>query len=287
MLFRALQTRWSPKLNIYPNLPLTNIIGGDSASLAPNEVRFLRSTSVDYTLCDRSDRPILSIEFDGLGEGFSRSGNYVPRFVTTKDPNRLWKLNFKLKIYESHFYPLFVVSFPEATPLGSDLSLAVVDGIIGYALAGLSTQARIDDQIEALHGLGSAGREFVEDLVMGAEVEMRMEWDPIYRKVSEIQDALIQHEPRLKWSVRGLDPSEVTHTAARSPHPEIARDRMRAFEEAQRLGHEVSVETTRGTITESVWVRNVGDWLMASTISEGIAELLAFKKALALYQVAA
>src|SRR5207249_5880820 len=126
LLYKALQTRWSDQLNVFPNLPFANIIDLQAATLPSNERRYLLTTSLDYTLCDKSDHPLLSIEFDGLGEGFSRDGVYVPRYTWAKDPNRQWKMNFKLNVCESAWYPLFIVSLEETRQLGSDVSLSVI-----------------------------------------------------------------------------------------------------------------------------------------------------------------
>ena len=75
-------------------------------------------TSIDYTLCTKDGQPILSIEFDGLGEGFSRQGEYHQQTATV-DPYRKLKMDFKLRIARNEAYPFFVVSFEESVVLVS------------------------------------------------------------------------------------------------------------------------------------------------------------------------
>ena len=80
-LYRTLRTNW-PRWAIYPQLPFQAIIDFESSpSLSEKERAFLRHTSVDYTFCGKEDRPILSIEFDGLGDGFSRHAEYVQKEI--------------------------------------------------------------------------------------------------------------------------------------------------------------------------------------------------------------
>lgn len=288
LLYKALQTRWSEQLNLYPCLPLMNIIEVEQTKFAPNETRYLRMTSVDYTLCDKSDRPMLSIEFDGLGEGFSRDGIYIPRYRLSKDPNREWKLNFKLKVCENVWYPLFIVAFEESRQLGPDLSLSVLDGIIGQFLARLNTQQRIDELaderrevIETASREGDPLDEFLSDLVIEAEVEMQMTWNPIRRKIHDFQDSLMQFDGRLSWSPKVLAVPE--HIRTQNGHPHLSQVRLDAFATADKVGSEVTVHTSRGDVTEAVWIRNVPDWLTASIVGDEIAQLLAFKKAVDLF----
>jgi hypothetical protein len=68
--FKSLVSKWSEHVRIYPNLPFSMIIDASDA-LSPNEERQLFKASVDYTLCDEKDRPILSIEW-GFWEGVCR-----------------------------------------------------------------------------------------------------------------------------------------------------------------------------------------------------------------------
>jgi len=230
-------------------------------------------TSIDYTLCDRSDRPILSIEFDGLGEGFSRDGVYVPRYTLAKDPNREWKLNFKLKVCESAWYPMFIVSFEEARQLGSELSLSVLDGIIGHCLGGLHTQERVnelaDEQREILNNWGgddSSLDEFVSDLILEAEVASQMAWNPVRRKIHEFQDVLMRHEGKLSWR------------ESTSPRALVAQ-----ASDEEPIARQVTVTTSRGEVTEEAQIRTVPDWLTASIVADEIAQLLAFQKAVGLF----
>src|SRR4249920_612803 len=68
----------------------------DLAKLKTSHKRYFRSASVDFTFTDADGKPLLSIEFDGIGGGFGHGRRYVPA-RPTPDPNREWKMNFKLR----------------------------------------------------------------------------------------------------------------------------------------------------------------------------------------------
>src|SRR5439155_11051617 len=123
--FRSLRTRWSSKLALYPQLPLAKIIEVEEQEVTHPELYFYRTTSVDYTFCLSSGRPLLSIDFDGIGGGYSREGVYYPK-RETPDPNRELKMLSKLEWTRAVGYPLVVVSCEEMEPLEPDDSYMIV-----------------------------------------------------------------------------------------------------------------------------------------------------------------
>jgi hypothetical protein len=86
-LFISLQNRWSHNFDLWPSLPFSSIVELDQTepSLKENERKFFFNTNIDYTLCTKDGLPILSIEFDGLGKGFSRNGEYI-QVKESRDP---------------------------------------------------------------------------------------------------------------------------------------------------------------------------------------------------------
>jgi len=61
--FTAIQSQWADRFNVYPSLPLSNLIDFMSdSSLSQKERDTLLKTSVDFTLANKQlDRPILSV----------------------------------------------------------------------------------------------------------------------------------------------------------------------------------------------------------------------------------
>ena len=95
--YYKLSRQWGSAYRIYHNLPFLNVfntkgllnakkLGSWSALLDPNEPEHLtigdidsqrlKKTSIDYTLCDTNDRPLLCIEFDGMKDGYNVGTEY-------------------------------------------------------------------------------------------------------------------------------------------------------------------------------------------------------------------
>jgi hypothetical protein len=160
-VYESLKTRWEPRFKVYHNLPLANIIELDDSDALGNWRHYFYKSTIDFTFCNReTDKPILSVEFDGIGGGFSRSGKYQGS-KPTKDRHRGNKLGFKLDIAGKSGYPLIIVSFDEVRPLDTEDSLTILDSIVGQYLA--------------FHELGSTFNELGRSLLLGIQIEATSE----------------------------------------------------------------------------------------------------------------
>ena len=120
--FYKLSRQWGSTYRIYHNLPFLNVfntkglvnakkLGSWSTLFDPNQpdklaigdidYNRLKKTSIDYTLCDQNDHPLLCIEFDGIKDGFNVGTEY--QFDGPPDPWRegsvrkkgyLWQVDF-------------------------------------------------------------------------------------------------------------------------------------------------------------------------------------------------
>lgn len=285
-LFTSLHTQWGSKFDLWPSLPFAQIIdvGTVGHYLKEKERDFFLKTNIDYTLCTRSGRPILSIEFDGLGKGFSRRGEYVQQAATV-DPHRKLKLDLKLKVAQNENYPFFVVSFEESKVLDQDISLTIVDGIIGQVLAKQEFRKSVEtlyednrDRIESLPS--SSQHEYIQDLVLDAETIAELKWDPI-----AVLAAKYDHEAYEKGIIKSykteyLNDPELPHGDAFTD-PVILEKRIVAMKNAVRVGCRIIADTTKIAIIETVWLRNFEDTIVSPLhIASNIAELLVFKRAL-------
>jgi hypothetical protein len=132
-IFRELDSRLNPKLRLMTQMGLRSLIHLDDAAVArlkPRHHRYFRQATVDFTFIYPDGRPLLSIEFDGIGGGYSRGRTYVGH-RKTPDQRRDWKMRFKLAAAERVGHPLFVISGDEIEHLDTDSSLMLVDGIVG------------------------------------------------------------------------------------------------------------------------------------------------------------
>jgi len=190
--FSTVRTRWSRFVDLYPHIPVRNALGYDRIKQMPisNKAKeYLLKTEFDFVVCDRSASPILAIEFDGLGHGFSRDGRYV-QFVDTEDQHRQLKLETKISACESCGLPIIIVSYPETEPNSDpDCPVTVLDAVIGEVIAGLKHQKLVNlGQLgEALESDPSG--EAADSYLLEIEVLSEQE-NPIRRRIKQMQREL-------------------------------------------------------------------------------------------------
>lgn len=289
-LYKELKTRWGKRFNLFPSLPFSNIIDIEAGEVTEKERQFLFKTSVDFTLCEKEgDKPLLSIEFDGLGHGFSRMGEYI-QFMPAEDPYRKLKLDLKLHIAWEVGYPFFVVSYEESFPFDWESDLTVADGIIGRVLAhkhfveaiSEMTQEEIEEHIKLLSSIypeGSRDRDgYIQDIIVGEEVQAELLWDPIAKEAAKLQGELLRKDIVKSFSSQFLE----------EPSAPVPRDlfdfetinkRVESLRRAIRIGCLYTIDTSLGKVERTVWVRNIeGFGVSPLTMAKNIAELLALKE---------
>lgn len=285
-LFTSLRSQWGAKFDLWPSLPLAQIIDIESVRryLKEKELDFFLKTNIDYTLCTKDGRPILSVEFDGLGKGYSRNGEYV-QMEPTKDPHRKLKLDLKLKVSQKEKYPFFVVSFEESKSLHEDLGLTIVDGIIGQVLAKQEFQEALKtlynehkDRIESLPS--SIQREYVQDLVWDAETQAELRWDPIAEQASKYECEAFEKGIVKSYKTEYLNDPKLPDGDPFTD-PTVLEKRIAVMKSAIRVGCRIIADTPKVAIIETVWLRNFEDNAVSPLhIATNIAELLVFRRVL-------
>jgi hypothetical protein len=285
-VFRRLQSRWSSHLSLYPSLPLASILELEAGDLTPRERNFFLKTSVDYTFCEANGRPVLSIEFDGLGGGFSRRGKYIPA-RDTSDPYRKLKLDLKLRLAEQVYYPLIVISSDETQVVEEDDCLTILDGIIGACLSSRDTPRRIRGLIEEskvrLQGLSAEDvHEVFQDIVLQAETDAEFHFDPFVREGSKYEAMCIRAGITSRHSVEWLEDPPFTRPGDMWD-PEWLAAHIEALKMLRRVGCRITVHAGNVTIVHTVWMRNIeASGVPILSIVTNIAEYIAFKQASAL-----
>ena len=267
--FYKLSRVWGRKYRIYHNLPFLNVFDprnifdfsdwGDIRPivLSDLEVARLKKTSIDYTLCDQQDSPILCIEFDGLQQGFNVGTAYYPNEIPEQlNPWRREITELKLRVAFGSLFPYFVVGSRYFADISSDVELTIVDGIIGEVLANRAVQARVgegfdpnevgysQDEFDSLPEWEQ--REIIQDWLWGIEVEAEMEHNPISRKRAELQSAL----GVTSWSVEYMTYPSVDYTRA-------LRNRGESLNSAVLHGAKVILHTpSYGDIEGEAWLPN-------------------------------
>jgi hypothetical protein len=287
--FLALESRWSPRIRPYPQLPLAKLVKLDAGDkLTGGQRRFFYATNVDYTFCVDDGRPLFSVEFDGIGGGYSSNGKYR-QARSTDDPHRQLKMDFKLRVSNQVGYPLVVVSFDELQALDGKESLTILDGIVAQFVTRREEDALfkelVDDQADMIEQLaGSERDEYMEDLVLQAGVLAELEHDPIVIARMEAQQEagrfdLSRH--RKEWV---FDPPLPDLSGGWPPSVESFEARIDGWAKAERVGVRAEVPTPLGTVVKTVWLRNVGhgSGLTPHLIAEEVALMLAFRSAVAI-----
>jgi hypothetical protein len=282
-VFGKLQSQWEPNLTLYPQLPFATIVEIELADLSERERDYFYKTSIDYTFCLPDGRPLASIEFDGIGGGFSRDGEYIPS-RRTEDPYRKLKLDFKLRLAQAVDYPLVVVSYDEARSLDEDGTLTILDGIVGRLMTmaewrGLVGTWLAESRAELNQMPDYARDDYIQDLALSAEVEAEVRADPMARDASRYEWACVQHGER-DFRVERLYEPPLPPPPANLFDAEQVRARGEAMLAAVRVGCRVVILHPGLMVARQVWLRNFsGSGLTAISVAENIARYLAFREA--------
>lgn len=289
--FVAIAQRWSDRALLAYGVPLRKILTTEEQdALEPNVERFLNDprTSVDYTFAEpKTGRPLLSVEFDGLGYGHNRGAAYVG-LPTPIDRNRHWKLETKLQLARAARFPFLVVSYEETEPVDATGDLTILDAILGRFFA---RRALMSTLLELIHEkrdelddtCGSEHEEYLQDLFLQAEVLAEVREDPLVTKTWEYRRACEAAAPCS--SQTRLDESGLPQLGhAWPPINALLFDRIRAVEGAETLGATVEILTPEAPIVRTVRVRNFGPWLGpdAVSVARSLAEYQAWRDAHAL-----
>ena len=130
--FRSIEHTWGENYRLVPQFPFSAIFEPDN-SIRDKANLFLK-TSIGYVFCSDDGAPLLALDFDGLGQGFNKDGHYV-QVEKTDDLYRKSKFDFKIQYAEKNNFPYYIVASDEFEHLGEDISLTIVDGIIGSVLS--------------------------------------------------------------------------------------------------------------------------------------------------------
>lgn len=279
-LFKRLNSQWKDHFNIYPQLPFTKIFDINNLQINKNERDFLLKTNVDITICDKGNKPLISIEFDGWSYGYNKGSEYVQ---VKPESLRKKKLELKLRIASEHDYPLYIISYDEKKYVSEKIHLTVIDGIVGQTMAKMEFGQKINNCVQEHHDILDSMNEFerheyIQDLVTSLEVAMELTWDPIVKMASEIDHIFFERNISTTMSYKPLTKPEL---------PEIKdifdvegiRKTIRAWKEIKWHGYEVICETPKGKSTGVAWVRNFEGMASPLIISKNIAELLALYNA--------
>jgi len=287
--YKHMKSVWNDQVIIYPQIPFACILNIDTLNVTKNEREFLLKTSIDYTVCEKiNGKPLLCIEFDGMGHGYNRNGQYIQ---VTPDTKRKWKLNMKLRIAQENHFPFYIISYEEKKYLVEKIHLTVIDGIIGQTLSKLNfndvLQEYVDDSRSIIDALDEHEKhDYIQDLVISAEVVSEIKWDPIVRKTGELDALLRKNNINInKWGYRYLEKPELPEMKS-FDDIETLQKRIEKMKDVEWVGCEAYCETPKGIIYERAWIRNFeGDIASPIVIVNNIVELMLLYKVIFLFEI--
>lgn len=267
--YTSINSEWNWRFNLYLSLPFPMVIDFADGRLTEKEKDFLLKTSLDFTLTDKlCNRPLLSVEFDGLGSGFSYDGVYHPAQGTNDvDPYRKLKLDLKLRVAEAAGYPLVVVAYKETNEIHQDEQMTVLDGVIGQVLAEkwFASQGRkmIEEFSKGSNNFPEPERsERLQDAVWDAELFTKLLWNPIFRRAADLLEELVRKGLVTNWR------HEYLSDRFGSPAPATVKVR-------------VSTDFQDKEFSETIELRNTNvDNIDVMEIAESIGRLRVFGKVL-------
>ena len=287
--FELIEHTWGDEYRILAQFPWSALFDLDDPELGdilPPGVRrgdtshFFFKTSVDYVLATREGEPLLAIDFDGMGEGFDRDGEYV-EVEQTLDRGRKRKFDLKLQLARREEFPYYIVGSEEAIRVhDGDTHLTILDGMVGYTFGKREFLLRIeqmsDELLEQTADLPlDEQHEVVESAFVTEEFSAHYDASPIRRTTSELHKKI--------EDIYGLSAYRYEKSLQHSYFPELPpgdlQTRWEALQKAERVSCELTIDHPHlGRESAKAWMRNIGYGGMAEMVTEDLAEFLAFRK---------
>jgi hypothetical protein len=310
--YYKLSRQWGSPYRIYHNLPFLNLLNTkglvnakklgnwhslldsnepDTISIGDVDYNRLKKTSIDYTVCDENDRPLLCIEFDGIKDGFNVGTEY--RFDGPPDPWRELITGLKLKVAHGSMFPYFVVGYEHFKDLSAGVQLTMVDGIIGEVLSSMETKEKIGEGFdpeevgfsqEAFDDLPpDEQHEIIQDWLVGVEVDAEMRHNPVSRKVAELEREIgFLCACTMLW-YPDLDEAKSPLERARMINGAVMKGCRCSLHDGMKIENgELVHHTCRfGPITATVWLPNFNTPHCSPTLGlvENMSKLIALDKA--------
>lgn len=156
---------------------------------------------------------------------------------------------------------MLIVSFDETKSLDEEESITVVDSLIGQVLAHKEYKQRLKeiekDIGKTIQGMQEEDAQmYVEDLVWGEEIQAELNNDPLTRMACEYELECFKSRIIKTYSLKYYTDPPVPCLDLLNFSADELETYLKALEQVNRCGCEITVETSSGMITERAWVRN-------------------------------
>jgi hypothetical protein len=207
--FIQLQKTWGKKYNIYHNLPFLNVFTTkedifnneyEPLILTDAEYDLLKKTSIDFTICDKNDNPLICLEFDGLQDGFNVGTTYQLRDGSSSLKGRRVLIELKLRVAHGSRFPYLVLGSEEFRGFSDALCLTIADGLIGEVMSMREVQEHVSAgfdpkdcgySIEEFDPLSDTEKyEIIGNWIAQIEIESDFKHNPIVTEAARLSREL-------------------------------------------------------------------------------------------------
>jgi hypothetical protein len=207
--YSKLMETWGDKFNIYHNLPFLSVFSTkdelylenlEELVLTDEEFEMLKKTSIDFTICDKKDQPLVCLEFDGFQNGFNVGTSYHLSNGTKGRKSRKRKIELKLKVAHGSMFPFLILGSDQFRGLSNSIRLTIADALIGEVMSNRRRFETInagfcpDDYGYSSSEFDSLSDEkqkgIIEDWAIGIEIESDYLENPVFKKVAELSTKL-------------------------------------------------------------------------------------------------
>lgn len=151
--YQQLVNTWGKNYHLFHNLPFLNVFSCKTDlfdenltpyRLSEQDYGHLKKASIDFTLCDKRDKPLVCVEFDGMQDGFNIGTTYSLPNGTIGKKGRRAMIELKLRIAHGFIFPYFVFGSEEFRNISDSLRLTIADGLIGEVMSLCAVNKRVN-----------------------------------------------------------------------------------------------------------------------------------------------
>lgn len=211
-LYQELCKTWGNNYKIYHNLPFLNVFTvktDETLICSDEEYEKLKKTSIDFTLCDKKDTPLVCVEFDGFQGGFNVGKTYHRKDGSLGKMSRRAFIELKLRIAHESQFPYLVLGSDEFSNLSDTIRLTIADGLIGEVMSSRNINKQINagfdprqcgysiDEFDALSQAEQS--EIFSNWVTMIELDSDFKYNPITQKAAQLQKELHAYNQTLTF----------------------------------------------------------------------------------------
>lgn len=286
--FYKLKRVWGEKCNIHHNLPFLNVLNPkDMLDISgrlydkpefftDEEFDMLKKTSIDFTICDFRDKPLLCIEFDGMQQGFNLGATYLPS-ERIKHPSTWRKkiTELKLRVAITNGFPFIVVGTTYFKDISNTTKFTIVDALIGDYFTTIDVHKEVRNfRVEQLgyteddfQSLSNEEQELIiQDWIFATEIESEFRNNPLVTRRADLERVTAG-----TWSNITMIPLS---------YPKFQPGDIDGFNSVMMHGHRIVYQTQDlGPISGDAWIPNFNmPFISSHTVTEDIAAICALEK---------